>query len=273
MKNSLHKLDLLSNKLSYLLKRFFNIYFFRSTVFNNVYPLPDFFTLWNYLTVEQQNRISGYLNFSYAQGFQDLLALALYEGKNEGYFVEFGACDGILYSNTYLLENKLNWNGIVSEPARIWHEALQKNRNCTIETKCVWKKSGEIILFDEVQKIDQQIAPQISSVSNLKNNDWAGKIRSKNSIKYSVETISLLDLLQKNSAPRTIDFLSIDTEGSEFLILENFDFEKYNFGLISVEHNYTKNRSKIYNLLKKKGYQRILKNISGADDFYVPQFV
>lgn len=32
--------------------------------------------------------------------------------------------------------------------------------------------------------------------------------------------------------------MSLDTEGSEFEILKNFDFEKYTFGLIDVEHNY-----------------------------------
>ena len=35
-----------------------------------------------------------------------------------------------------------------------------------------------------------------------------------------------------------IDYLSIDTEGSEFLILKNFDFQKHTIKLITVEHNY-----------------------------------
>ena len=49
--------------------------------------------------------------------------------------------------------------------------------------------------------------------------------------------------------------MSLDTEGSEFEILKNFDFEKYTFGLIDVEHNYCEpRRTEIKNLLLSKGY-------------------
>ena len=66
-----------------------------------------------------------------------------------------------------------------------------------------------------------------------------------------------------------IDYLSIDTEGSEFEILNSFDFSKFKFRIITCEHNYTPMREKIFELLTKNGYTRVFKEISFNDDWYV----
>jgi len=76
-------------------------------------------------------------------------------------------------------------------------------------------------------------------------------------------------MLEKNNAPSLIDYLSIDTEGSEFDILSSHDFSKYNFSVITVEHNYTEQREKIHQLLSKKGYLRKYKELSMQDDWYI----
>ena len=40
-----------------------------------------------------------------------------------GFFVEFGATNGIDLSNSYLLQSKYYWTGILAEPARCWRDA------------------------------------------------------------------------------------------------------------------------------------------------------
>jgi len=71
-----------------------------------------------------------------------------------------------------------------------------------------------------------------------------------------VETVSLNDLLVAHGAPRDVDFISIGTEGSEYEILEAFDFQRWNVLLFSVEHNRTGNEQKIEALMRRNGYRR-----------------
>lgn len=193
---------------------------------------------------------------------QEIFVLCHLDFKQKGFFVEFGACDGLKCSNTYLLETEFNWDGILSEPAKTWHEDLKKNRNVNIDYNCVWKKTGDELTFNEV---DARVLSTIKDYSDCDNHTLA---RQKGKF-YSVCTISLEDLLIKHKAPKNIDYLSIDTEGSEYEILKNFNFKKYKFSVITCEHNFTPAREKIYKLLTSNGYKRILKELSKFDDWYI----
>lgn len=197
-----------------------------------------------------------------SQHWQDLFVLMALGRKRDGYFVEFGAASGTHLSNTYLLEHEYGWTGILAEPARCWHEALRADRTCHIETKCVWSRSDVILPFNETTQ------PVLSTISSYNASDTHAKSRELGT-QYDVETISLFDLLRKYDAPNTIDYLSIDTEGSEYEILSNFDFERYRFRTITCEHNNTSMRQKIFDLLTSKGYERRLEALSRQDDWYV----
>jgi FkbM family methyltransferase len=209
-----------------------------------------------------RSRLLDYLPQSNSQLRQDLLVIYLENFKKGGYFVEFGAGNGIDLSNTYLLETEFEWLGILAEPALCWHSQLKLNRQVHIDKKCVWSKSGDYLEFNET------LIPEFSTVSSFSDSDTHGGAR-KNGKSYTVETISLNDLLEKYMAPRHIDYLSLDTEGSEYEILRALDFEKYSFGIITCEHNFAPQREKIRGLLESHGYTRILVEISEIDDWYV----
>jgi FkbM family methyltransferase len=199
---------------------------------------------------------------SRAQLKQDLFVLHELGYKKNGFFVDFGATNGLDLSNSYLLEKKFGWNGILAEPAKLWHGDLRKNRNVSIETRCVWKDSVSSITFNEAA------APEYSTVDSYSGLDFHSKLRKKGK-KYEVESISLVDLLKKYGAPDIIDYLSIDTEGTEFEILSNFDFDAYKFRVITVEHNFMSARGKIFKLLSDNGYIRKNIALSDFDDWYV----
>lgn len=198
---------------------------------------------------------------SYSQLKQDIKVINFYNNKNNGFFIEIGASDGIQLSNTYLLETKYNWKGICCEPIPNIFEKLIKNRpNSICYNEAVYNKSGLTLTFD--------IANSCSLLSGITDHiDWHKSAVDINKTSIQVQTISLLDMLDKANAPSFIEYMSLDTEGSEFEILKNFDFSKYTFGLIDVEHNYIEpRRSEIKKILLSNGYIYIGEN--SWDDSY-----
>lgn len=213
-----------------------------------------------HMRLENIYNIFKYIDLSQSQHRQDLFVLNELNFKKSGFFIEFGAGDGKYLSNTYLLEKEFNWSGILVEPARIFHEKLLINRNCIIDKNSVWKNSNSKLRFNETNK------PELSMLKLYEGFDSIDRSY-KNS--YDVETISLNDLLIKYQAPKIIDYLSIDVEGSEYDILCDFNFRKYQFKVITCEHCFDKNRMLINNLLLKNGYIQRFEKISKVDDWYI----
>jgi FkbM family methyltransferase len=193
---------------------------------------------------------------------QDLFVLYALKWKRGGFFVEFGATNGVDLSNTYLMEKDFGWNGILAEPAKIWHPQLKKNRTATLDFDCVWKESGQLLQFTVVENAEY------STIASYVRSDAHKKSR-KNSCIQTVNTVSLNDLLERHEAPSVIDYLSIDTEGSEFEILNALDFNRFTFSVITCEHNFSTNRKKIYELLICNGYERVFDGLSRWDDWYI----
>jgi FkbM family methyltransferase len=200
---------------------------------------------------------------STSQLFQDLFVQFILGKKDGGYFVEFGATNGRNLSNTHLLEKQYSWRGVLAEPARCWHADLAANRGCAIDHRCVWSRSGEQIGFNEAR------SPELSTIDSYSGRDGHAALR-EDGARYAVETVSLQDLLACHGAPASIDYLSVDTEGSEYEILRGFDFGRYDIRVITVEHNGVEpERGQIFALLGGLGYERRLTALSNFDDWYV----
>lgn len=203
-----------------------------------------------------------------AEHTQDAFAFMFSGCKRNGFFVEFGACDGVTVSNTLALEQRFGWNGILAEPSRFWRDRLPLNRRAAIDFRCVAGKTGEQVSFFE--------SDRPGNSSSQEGHKYLGSVTDS----YNVETVSLLDLLDHHSAPKHIDYLSVDTEGSEKDVLESFDFGKYTFGFITVEeHEGVPPERSVQPILERAGYEMIIRRergrpvpmqISGVDKFFVP---
>jgi hypothetical protein len=215
---------------------------------------------------------------SNSQCGQDLYVLEKLNYKKNGFFVELGASDGIQLSNTYILEKDLNWTGILIEPSSEFNDLI-KNRKSICFNECVSDKIAEEIFIEGLGNDNNNwennnhfhlssLQKCFEQTLNVHGNN-VRRIQIKDGISKKIITTTLDLLLDKGNAPSIIDYLSLDVEGNEYNILKNFPFEKYNFRIITVEHNGAEpNRTLIHELLLKNKYlyDTCLGNL---DDVYV----
>jgi hypothetical protein len=128
---------------------------------------------------------------------------------------------------------------------------------------------------EDNQSIDfvETLIPTFSTSEALIASDHHLPKRQNNAKNHKVSSVSLSSMLEQSDAPAQIDYLSLDTEGSEFEILSSLNWEKHHFNFISVEHNFSNNRDEINSLLSRKGYRRVLSDISRWDDWFVPDCI
>ena len=204
-----------------------------------------------------------------SQLYQDVFASFVIGNQFDKTFLEFGATDGLELSNSFMLENTLNWSGVLSEPSPQWHEVLKENRQYTkIIKKCIWSESGKILDFfmsdrGNFSTLNEFIdSDKYSMPLNTESRKKAGKL-------ITVETISLNDVIKEYFNNTSPSYISIDTEGSEFKILESFNFKKYRPKVFTVEHNFTELQNKIDELMVSKNYERIFRKLTSFDAWYI----
>lgn len=187
-------------------------------------------------------------NYSHmSQAGQDKIILELLDNKQEGYFVELGASNGVTSSNTYVLEKKYRWRGLCIEPNQRFFKQLAKNRNCTIINTLVSGKEEEVFF----------------------NNDGATGHIDKEGEK--MQTTSLANILRANNSPKIIDYLSLDVEGYEEVVLYDFPFDEYEFRVMSIERP----PKKLHDKLLSVGYElyvEIKPNGNWLDNIYIKSY-
>lgn len=173
----------------------------------------------------------------------------IFNNKTQGFFVDIGAYDGVAISNTKFLED-LGWDGICIEPHPNVFKRLQENRKCKLVNCAVWHEDTKIKFLsltgytEMLSGIYESYDPRhYSRIQNeLKRFGGNSEIIEIDANKF--------DTIVKNNE---IDFLSIDTEGSELQILSNIDFEKFKIKLICVENNYFE--KKFIDFFSNRGYE------------------
>ena len=202
-------------------------------------------------------------HLSQSQIMQDLWVLHELREKRDGFFVEFGAGNGVTMSNTHLLEKRYSWRGVLAEPNPGFHKRLRRERASAIEHACVWSQSGETATFLCTEK------PAFSRLAGVRPDDvFEREGRRTVAREIAVPTISLSDLLDRHGAPERIDYVSVDVEGAERAILEAYDFRRH-VSLWTVEHNFTSGREAVHALMERQGYVRRFPEFSRFDDWYI----
>lgn len=197
----------------------------------------------------------------YSQFEQDKIVHQILNQK-EGVFLDIGASDGITFSNSYFFE-KMGWKGLCIEPRKQAFDKLTQIRNCNYENILVTNVS-ETVTFQEINDYGSGLSGIVKYYHPKHNIRILKDAKNSDKICYKAQTHNIQDILDKYDM-KSIDYCSIDTEGSEFEIIKGIDFNKTSIKIFTIENNYNDNEIKRY--LQKKGY-RFEKKIV-CDDLYI----
>jgi len=184
--------------------------------------------------------------------------------NTRGFFIEAGSYDGITESNTKRFE-ELGWNGLCVEPCDIFYEKCKINRSCLTLNVVLYDKDDEEIIFVDGTNVNRPCHSGIKgTLSSSLKSEYTGT--------SMVKKTKMLGTILRENFPdlKVIDFLSLDTEGSEYNILKDFPFDDYRFKIVCVEHNFVEEtRRNLFELFHSKGYQLHIPLIERYDDWYV----
>lgn len=190
-------------------------------------------------------------------GLNDLdRKLIEYLDFSNGYFVELGANDGLLQSNTKHLELFKNWRGVLIEPIPdLAKKCSNRRKSITINAACVsfdfegtelgMAYSGLMsTALDRGNDLPDPMAHAEMGAKYLAKGEEVGVL------KVPARTLNCI-LIETNS-PNFLDLLSLDVEGYELEVLKGLDFNKFRFKWMLIE---TRDIHSLESFLKLRNYE------------------
>lgn len=173
----------------------------------------------------------------YGQHEEDRIIRAVFdnEGKDSGFYVEVGAFDGDLFSNTKHFEDA-GWMGICIEPDKTTFKKLQANRPSAIcvNAACVAEPGmGDVTFYRESKVVLSGLAPDEEKVKRIYEGEGQ---QFKGFRKTTVPSTTLNEVLHEHLPEGgTVDFVTIDTEGTELDVMRGFDLGQWVPRLVMLE--------------------------------------
>ena len=169
---------------------------------------------------------------------------------NNGVFIEAGAFDGEIESNSLFFEINRNWSGILIEPIPThFQKILSKNRHIHKINACIAKNKPIVAKF----AIDRTASSRNELANDLnKFNRFVPIRHGKDRIYVYVPCFSLNTILNALNV-KQVDYFSLDVEGSEMDVLNNIDFNTTDFKTFTVEHFFLSHPTLI-DFMKQRGF-------------------
>jgi len=165
---------------------------------------------------------------SYSQYKEDLfLNKNFFKNKRDGVYIELGALDGVLFSNTKFFEDTLNWSGILIEPHPDSFNSLKINRPNNILFSDLVSCNKENLHFRYFKNTYEAVSGVENTLSQhhfdtyFESNDPLAKAATQCRIIITPRTLT--ELITSTNL-KHIDFMSLDVEGHEYEVLQSWDF-------------------------------------------------
>ena len=189
-----------------------------------------------------------------------------------GFFIEFGARDGLEHSNTAFFEKALGWRGILLEASPIEHANIVLNR------------PGSAVLNAAV--CEEEGPREFKATDKL---GWGGFAKTydnedpeRNRLATPGRTVSVaclrLSTIVELFGVRHVNYMSVDTEGSELQALRSFPWSSVTVDVVGVEvitgsASRTEKEAAVVSYMQSVDYrllERFAFSHDTADIFFVP---
>jgi len=199
-----------------------------------------------------------YVKKSWSPDNEDIIIDRLLNHKKLGFYVDVGAYDPWVGSNTMRFYKK-GWKGINIEPDLGRYSKFEEDRKGDINLNIGISDSKSQLIF-------YVMFPE--SLSTFSKEDMEKRVSEGFKLvekrKVSVDTLE--NILSKYAKDKKVDFINIDTEGFDFNVLKGNNWEKYKPTAVCIEKVEGKKGQEIKLFLEKKGYYKAVRTIN--NDIY-----
>jgi FkbM family methyltransferase len=174
-----------------------------------------------------------------------------------GYFVEAGAYDGFIQSNTYWFERFRGWRGVMVEPVPHLFARARRQRRGAHVVNCALVPEGH-----RDSMVTLSYGGLMSTVRGAKGGGeeelahvTAGDMFGLDDVAYEVTAPArtLTSVLEEAGAPADVDLLSLDVEGFEVNVLRGLDLERFRPRFLLIEmHDVESLRPRIEEVLQDR---------------------
>ena len=155
----------------------------------------------------------------------------LLSGRRDGFFIECGAADGEIFSNSLFFELERNWTGVLIEANPTYYRALlDRNRRAYVLRTCLSTERRPATVRLQPAGVLGGIVGKMHP-SHL---EFIGS-RKKQEVEVEVNCFPL-NAITAALGVSHIDYLSLDVEGPEVEILRTVDWTRLHVDTITVEY-------------------------------------
>ena len=203
-----------------------------------------------------------------------IIASAFPKDGYKGACIDIGAGDGKLGSNTLYFERN-GWDCLCVEPNPIYTDYLNACREKVIVAAItsnseVGTMPLKVIKVNTTGVHDGDPPHQYGALTSLQTDEKLYQRFKQQGLileEYEVPTrvMTLTECIEENNFPTKIDFISIDTEGTELDVIKSIDFNKIQVSMFVIENNFKTTEMEDY--LSPLGYVKYLTH--EENDFYI----
>lgn len=181
------------------------------------------------------------------------LVAEFFNRKANGFYVDVGANEPIVESQTYHLE-QMGWKGLLIEPLPHYCDLLKSHRN------------GQVVqVACSAPKNHNQILNLLVAGGHSTLNATPIAMGAQSQVYAEVTCKTLDSVLEENNIQPKFDFISIDIEGHEMEMFKGFSLRKWQPTLVLLEDHVVSHKK--HRHMTSNGYQLIMR--TGLNGWYV----